>query len=192
MDKKSQTRPDPRKPLIVDTRDLGRRAGSMRKLHRRVPAPERLGIDVVGVPEGAELDLDLRLEAVMEGVLVSADVRAPLAGECSRCLEPLESVLEVDFQELFAYEESSTDETTDEDETRRLDGEFLDLEPALRDAVVLALPLTPHCREDCPGLCPGCGVKWDKLDEGHSHEVVDSRWAALQALSAPDSPPGQN
>ena len=55
-------------------------------------------------------------------------------------------------------------------------------QPVLRDAVVLALPVNPLCRQDCPGLCPECGVRWDELPEGHTHEQVDPRWAALGKL----------
>ena len=86
------------------------------------------------------------------------------------------------FQELYAYEHSTTDETTDEDEVGRMQGDLIDLEPDLRDAVVLALPNHPLCREDCPGLCPECGVHWDDLPADHSHQQVDPRWAALDRL----------
>lgn len=167
---------DPRSPLVVDTRELGRRPGSMRKVSTEAPAPADMRIEVIGVPEGAPLELDLRLEAVMEGVLVSGIVQVPLAGECVRCLEPLERELEVEFQELYVYPDGDT-----EDDAPRLVGDLFDLEPVLRDAVVLALPLTPVCREDCGGLCLECGVRLDD-DPEHSHETADPRWAALQGL----------
>jgi uncharacterized protein len=134
---------------------------------------------MIGIPPGSPLDLRLRLEAVMEGVLVSGTVSAPLAGECGRCLEPVTSSIEVDLQELYAYPESDATE----DEVSRLDGDFLDLEPALRDAVVLALPLTPLCREDCGGLCVVCGARRDDVDCGHDEAPVDVRWAALTDLA---------
>jgi uncharacterized protein len=72
--------------------------------------------------------------------------------------------------------------TSEPDEISRLQGDMIDLEPVLRDAVVLALPTNPVCREDCPGLCPECGVHWDHLPSDHSHDQVDPRWAALQSL----------
>jgi len=182
---KPQPRLDPHKPLVLDTRELGRRAGSMRELHFSAPAPEGLGlVDLIGVPSGAELDLDLRLESVMEGVLVSGTVTGPLVGECSRCLEPVRDTLRVELQELFVYPESTSDETADEDELSRMEGDFLDLEPVLRDAVVLALPLTPLCGEDCQGLCATCGERLDDLPDDHTHDVVDSRWGALSGLLA--------
>ncbi|GAA2603997.1 hypothetical protein GCM10010399_38700 [Dactylosporangium fulvum] len=147
-----------------------------------MPAPEDLGLELIGVPQGAELYLQLRMESVSEGVLVSGTVTGPLAGECGRCLRPISDTLEVPIQEFYAYKHSTTDETTDEDEVGRLQGDLIDLEPALRDAVVLALAANPVCREDCPGLCPDCGVPLDELPEGHSHEQLDPRWAALSQI----------
>ncbi len=135
---------------------------------------------MVGVPAGAPLHLDLRLESVIEGVLVTGTVSAPVTGECARCLGPVTDEVVADVQELFAYPDSLTEETTSEDEVSRLDGDYLDLEPVARDAVVLALPLIPLCREDCLGLCATCGERLDELPAGHSHDQVDLRWAALQ------------
>jgi uncharacterized protein len=154
----------------------------MRVLERSVPAPDDLGLELIGVPAGAELDLRLRLESVSEGVLVSGTVSAPVAGECGRCLRPIGDSIDVEIQELYAYEHSTTDETADEDEVGRLQGDLIDLEPALRDAVVLMLPNNPLCREDCPGLCPECGVHFDELPADHSHQQVDPRWVALSQI----------
>jgi uncharacterized protein len=187
--RKTQARLDPRSPLVFDAREVGRRPGSMKRLRRPVPAPEHLALQLVRVPEGATLDLDIRLESVMEGVLASVAVTVPMEGECGRCLGPVSESTVVEFQELYAYPYSTADDTTDEDEVGRLHGDLLDLEPALRDAVVLALPTTPLCREDCPGLCPGCGVHWDDLPPDHTHEKLDPRWAALRELyeASPES-----
>ena len=188
--RKPQRRLDPHKPLVLDTRELGRRPGSLRPVQLPAPAPEGLGGEMIGGPPGAVLDLDLRLESVMEGVLVSGTATALLTGECGRCLEPISDTLVVDLQELFAYEDSTTDLTGEDDETARMEGDFLDLEPVLRDAVVLALPLTPLCRQDCAGLCARCGERLDDLPEDHAHDAPDPRWAALQGLipTAHDAP----
>jgi uncharacterized protein len=177
--RKTQEHIDPRSPLVLDTRELGRRAGSMKRLSRPVPAPDGFGLELIGVPVGGTVDLDLRLESVMEGVLVSGTATMTVEGECGRCLDPLSETLTVDVQELYAYPDSTSDATSDEDELSRLQGDFIDLEPVLRDAVVLALPANPLCREDCPGLCPDCGVHWDELPPGHTHDQVDPRWADL-------------
>ncbi|MDJ0341698.1 YceD family protein [Streptomyces sp. H10-C2] len=177
---------DHRDPLVFDTHELGRRPGSMRKVSRSVPAPKDLGIEVITVPENAPVQLELRLESVMEGVLVTGTVRAPLTGECVRCLEPFERKLDAEFQEMYSYPDADTrtarkDEAGDdaEEEALFLEDDLFDLEPALRDAVVLALPLQPVCQEDCPGLCSECGERLAD-DPDHHHEVADIRWAALQ------------
>jgi uncharacterized protein len=186
---------DHRDPLVFDTHELGRRPGSMRKASRTLQAPEGLGIaDVIGVPVKSEITLELRLESVVEGVLVTGTAEAHIEGECSRCLEPVEDDLEVDFQELYYYPESDErhrarttgaddlDEESDE-EIYRLEGDFFDLQPVLRDAVVLALPLQPVCQDDCLGLCSECGARLSD-DPAHHHDAADPRWAALQGLSA--------
>jgi uncharacterized protein len=174
---------DPRAPLVLDTRELGRRPGSQRTLSFTAEAPAELGIEVLGVPEGSPVHLDLRLEAVMEGVLVTGTAEADLEGECVRCLEPIEDTVRVDLQELFVYDDTDNLPSDDEDsDVSRLEGDLLDLEPVLRDAVVLALPFQPLCRDDCPGLCAECGARLAD-DPGHRHEeAVDPRWAALSAV----------
>jgi uncharacterized protein len=170
---------DLRDPFVLDTRELGRRPGSMRPVRITVPAPEDLGVELIRVPAGAPVQLDLRMEAVVEGVLVSGTVHVPLTGECARCLEPVIDELSVDVQELFAYPDSTTDSTTGDDEVSRVVGDRIDVRPTVRDAVVLALPLAPVCRVDCRGLCPDCGVPWANLPPDHTHHTMDPRWAAL-------------
>lgn len=171
---------DPRSPLVLDTHELSRRPGSMRRASLTVPAPPRLGIDVLGVREGTDLSLDLRLESVVEGVLVTGSASAPVEGECVRCLEQLDQTLTVEFQELFLYDGADR-APDDEDELFELNGDLLDLEPVIRNAVVLALPLQPVCDESCPGLCADCGVRMAD-DPTHQHETVDTRWQALVGL----------
>ncbi len=186
---------DHRDPLVFDTHELGRRPGSLRKVSRTLEAPEGLGIiDVIGVPEKSEMTVELRLESVVEGVLVTGTAEARVEGECVRCLEPVDDEIDVEFQELFYYPESDERhrsrtgvaddlEEDTEDEIYRLEGDFFDLQPVLRDAVVLALPLQPVCQEDCLGLCSECGARLSD-DPAHHHEAADPRWAALQGLSA--------
>ena len=169
---------------MLDTRELGRRPGSQLQVNRSVPAPAELGIEVLRVPEGSPVDLDLRLEAVMEGVLVTGTAEAALEGECVRCLEPIRDEVVVDLQELYVYDDVRHDQLDEElgDETSQLEGDLLDLETLLRDAVVLALPFQPLCQDDCPGLCVECGARLAD-DPDHGHEAaIDPRWAGLAAL----------
>ena len=166
-------------PLVVDTHELGRRPGNERTTTLSVAAPADLGSAVLGVPEGSEIDVELRLEAVMDGVLATGTASAQTTGECVRCLEDLHDDLVVDFQELYLYDEPGEDELA-------LEGDLLDLEPVLRDAVVLALPQNPVCGPDCPGLCPDCGARLAD-DPDHTHgEAIDPRWAELSKLTNTD------
>ena len=174
-----QARLDPRAPLVLDVHELGRRPGTMRVITRTVPAPGDLGNGVIGVAPESELALDLRAEAVMEGVLISGTVSGRAVGECVRCLDPVSADVVVDLQELFLHE--APEDAGDDAELPLLEGDLLDLEPTVRDAVVPALPFQPLCSEDCPGLCGRCGARLAD-DPGHSHEETDPRWASLAAL----------
>lgn len=157
-----------------------------------VPAPVGLGGMSLSVPAGSDLALELRLESVVEGVLVSGTATAQVTGECSRCLDPVTDEVTVDLAELYYYPETDSrgrvvrreTVTDDEHDESVLEGDLLDLEPVLRDAVVLALPIAPVCRDTCPGLCPQCGVRLEQ-DPTHQHDLVDARWAALAGLLDP-------
>jgi uncharacterized protein len=177
---------DLRNPLVFDVRDLG--PGVAHTLKRRAAAPKDMGVELARIPAGADLELDVQFEGVTEGVLVTATVAAPMAGECARCLEPFASATTVRFQELFALPENAGQE--DDADGYVLDGSgMLDLEPALRDAMVLDLPLAPLCDEDCRGLCPECGVRLADAEPGHGHEERGTMWVALKDFRA-DAPEG--
>jgi len=162
--------------LVFDTHVLGRRPGTEKTYDLVVEAPDDLGRGVLGVPKGSSIDLELRLEAVMDGVLATGTASACAVGECVRCLDAVESDLDVDFQELYVYDDPGEDELA-------LEGELLDLEPVLTDAVVIALPQNPLCDPECPGLCPECGARLaDAPDHAHD-EAIDPRWSALTRLT---------
>jgi uncharacterized protein len=154
-----------------------------------------MGVELARVPAGAELELEIQLEGVAEGVLVTATVSGPLVGECARCLEPFTSVVKVRFQELFTLGDEPVQADGDQDaDSYRLDPSGrLDLEPALRDAVVLDLPLSPLCDDGCKGLCVECGIRLADAEPGHQHEERGTMWAALKDFEAerPDAAPGQ-
>jgi uncharacterized protein len=184
---------DPTDPLVIDVRTLQRRPGSMVTVTRSAPAPAGLGVAMARVPEGSPIDLDLRLESVLEGVLVSGSADLQISAECSRCLESFDWHEEIDLTELFRYPTTDArgaivvEEDESEDPLPVLQDDLIDLQPVLRDAVVLDLPLAPLCSEDCLGLCPDCGVRMED-DPLHVHDTSDPRWAALAALMDPDAP----
>jgi uncharacterized protein len=178
----------PGSPLTFDVSRLPRRPGSMHRVCESVPSPSRIGLDLIAIDEGALLDLDLRFESVSEGVLVSGTVAAPTSGECARCLAGTTGQVRVHLTELFAYPDSTTEATTEQDEIGHIVDGTIDLEQPLIDAVVLELPLSPVCRPDCPGLCSDCGVPLAEAEPGHHHERIDPRWAKLSGTFSDPTP----
>jgi len=179
----------------LNTYELPRRAGEMKEYELEVEVPENFGVDLISVPAGDVIEVDARLESVTEGILLSADIYAVAKGECIRCLDPVELVIERRIQELYNYEPTNergkkkrhqpdTDELDIEDELM-MEGDLMDLEVPIRDAIVLSLPINPLCTPDCLGLCPECGEKWAQLQPDHVHKVVDVRWASLTSLDLP-------
>ena len=175
-----------RSPLVIDVARLGRRPGSFLAHRDTVSSPVRIGAELLAIEQGAPLDLDLHLQSVSEGVLVSGTVSAPTVGECARCLTALNGDVEIDLTEMYAYPDSTTDETTEADEMGRVgacgEADTVDLEQPIIDAVGLALPFSPLCRPDCPGLCAECGVALATVGIDHHHDTIDPRWAKLAAM----------
>lgn len=174
-------------PLTIGVRDLEHRPGTMRRLEEVVPAPENFGNALIGAPAGSDIDLDLRLESVHDGILVSGTAAVAIHGECSRCLDPIDYDLDVDVQELYVFDPAAGGgEESEDDQMYEVQDETIDLEPMLRDAVITQLPFQPVCREDCQGLCAQCGARLED-DPGHHHEVLDPRWSALSGLLEQDT-----
>jgi len=177
----------------LNTHELPRRAGEMREYQLDIPAPFRVGVPLIAVPEGDLIELDIRCESVTEGVLVTAELYTVALGECIRCLDPVEITVDRTVQELYRYEPTDdkgkksrkkTEEVDDldEDDLLYMEGEVANLELPILDAIILSLPVNPLCDEDCMGLCPRCGEKWESLPEDHAHDEVDARWAGLAGL----------
>ena len=165
----------PTNPLNVPVFDLMHRPGEMRERQIDAPATEAFGNAVIGVKQGAPLHLELRLESLHDGILVTAEADALVEGECIRCLDPISDTLRVDIAELFAYSEDEAFDYTVVDD-------HVDLEPLVRDAVVLALPFQPVCRPDCPGLDPETGEKLADDPDRKPAERLDPRWSVLEAF----------
>ncbi len=165
----------PSSPYIVPVHDLMHRPGEMRERVLEFAAPERLGEAVATVREGEPIHLELRLEGLHDGVLVTGELDTVAHAECVRCLDPVELPVEVEFQELFAYSEDEAFDFAIRDD-------HVNLESVVRDAVVLALPFQPVCRPDCPGLDPVTGEKRPDGAVPEDREALDPRWAALEGF----------
>lgn len=164
--------------LTVGVADLLRRPGSRREITAQVPA----GTIVVGdveVPTGANIRAELALESLSDGLVVTARVRAPWVGPCRRCLEMVNGVVDAEVREVF-------ERTPVEGETWPLDGDHVDLEPLVREAVVLALPLAPLCRPQCTGpdpeRFPARPAAIQAGEEVAEAPPKDPRWAKLDEL----------
>lgn len=161
--------------LLISVHDLINKPGTMREKQLDVVIDEPMANYAIGIPAGSTIEIDARFESVHEGILVTGDAFATASGECSRCLDPIDSAVEVEFQELFAYSGTSEDDFVVENES-------IDLDQVIRDAVVLSLPFQPVCGAGCKGLCVTCGAKLNE-DPQHAHEApVDPRWNALTNL----------
>jgi uncharacterized protein len=161
--------------LQISVHDLIKKPGTMREKQLDVVIDEPMANFAIGIPAGSTIEIDARFESVHEGILVTGDAFATASGECSRCLDPIDSAVEVEFQELFAYSGTSEDDFVVENES-------IDLDQVIRDAVVLSLPFQPVCSAGCKGLCVTCGAKLNE-DPQHAHEApVDPRWNALTNL----------
>lgn len=165
-------------PFTVPVHDLIHSPGDERALERDITLPERWGEGLAWVPADSIIRVDGRFESIHEGILVTADVTTIAEAECGRCLEPFTLDVEVEIQELFAY---SLDEAFD----YGVHDDHVDLEPLIRDAVVLALPFQPVCTPDCPGLNPETGTR--RVSAPEDDDVpLDPRWAELSKFTASD------
>lgn len=163
--------------LRVSVAEMVGRPGTSRKASISEPTLD-MRVGLARVASGARMTADLRLESVVEGILVTGPASAPASFDCARCLTTFESTVEVDVCELFAGPGPSSSE----EDAYRFDGEEIDLEPMLRDALTLALPLKPLCRADCEGLCPHCGREMAGHVGDCIQDTTDPRWAELDAL----------
>ena len=155
----------------------------MMTVEETVPSPSRIGVELMAIDEGAPLELDLRLESVSEGVLVTGTVSAPTTGECARCLTPDHRITS-----RSTSPSCSPIPTAPRRRPRRptrwatSSDDSIDLEQPIIDAVGLALPFSPLCGPDCQGLCPHCGIPMATAEPGHGHEQIDPRWAKLTSM----------
>ena len=161
--------------LVVQLKELIHKPGSMKEVVLEHTLEEAIGTEVMGLPAGTSFSIPTRLESVHEGILATAQFTARASGICSRCLDEISEEVEIEIQELFLYRPEQDDDFVVEQDR-------IDLEQALIDSVVPALPLKPLCSEDCLGLCARCGIRMEQ-DPSHTHEdPIDPRFSALEGF----------
>ena len=171
----------PASPLRVGVKDLVNQPGEMRELTLELDTLEQYGSAIAVVPEGSPMTVEVRLEGLHEGILVSAEVHTTARASCVRCLDTFSFEHQVDFQELFAYSGGEPDSYT-------VDHDALDLESVIRDAVVLELPFQPTCSPQCFGLDPETGEKRTTPASENRSEDIDPRWQELAKLLEDKNP----
>ncbi|HEY8589140.1 MAG TPA: DUF177 domain-containing protein [Naasia sp.] len=163
-----------RNPYLVNVRDILNRPGEQREREITIAAPEKLGEGLAWVPEGRELFIRLRLESVHEGILATGTVDTVADAQSARTLTDFEMPLEVEFQELFAYPSEVPSDLV-------VQGDHVDLEQVVRDAVVLALPFQPEIAGEPETIELAEGISLVLADE-EREAPLDERWAALAPL----------
>ncbi|NLW14365.1 MAG: DUF177 domain-containing protein [Trueperella sp.] len=176
-----------RTDLTVPVAHLSQQQGHGYEVATSVPAPDAVGVALIGIPEDDPIELELQLSALDEGVLVQGTISATAVGQCARCLQEITLPMQEQIAELVFHPERQQELIAEGDEEAAdlpvVADDVVDLEPLVRDALVLSLPLSPLCRPDCPGLCAECGERWDDLPDDHKHEFLDPRFSALDALA---------
>ena len=162
--------------LTISVAEILGQPGAYRDIHLVKPLP---GVRTALARVQNDLDAQLRAESVVEGILVTGDVKGAAVLQCARCLKQLPSGVEVEVCELY-YGPGHT--PPEDEDAYSVKGVEIDLEPMLRDAVALALPLNPLCAADCKGMCSRCGQDLNRKDCDCTEEEGDPRWAALDAL----------
>ena len=179
----------------VSVAQVASRPGQSKPVDDVFPAPSGIGDDIVGVKEGADVRVVGAFDSIVDGLVFTGRIEAPLTAECTRCLKPINPDWTVPVTAFFPYDAPGTDDgrgngeieiIAGEDEAEDVyplssDGAFADMESLLRDTLVEALPLQPLCRDDCLGLCSQCGIDLNE-DPDHHHDVTDIRFAALEQL----------
>lgn len=135
------------------------------------------------VDDGDSVHIDLVLRSVSDGVGAVGEVWGKLHLSCSRCLVEYQEDFRLEVDEKFYFEPTAA-ELKEGYEVR---DQVVDLEPMLRDVIVLSIPMRPVHTDDCKGLCPECGADLNVSDCKHAEQQVDIRWAPLQSLMASQS-----
>ncbi len=186
--------------LVLSLRDQSIEPGSQQEAEVRWTVPDGWDTEVLTLVPGSEIPLQLVVTTTDDGVAVDFSGTATLVGECVRCLDPITVEQQFAASEVFVYEDSrsprrqQSDKTESEgdemDKALLIERDTIDLEPALRDAILSEAPLRPVCDKDCLGICVHCGALLREVEPGHKHEFLDPRFAALEGFFSSDSESG--
>ncbi|MDO5673159.1 MAG: YceD family protein [Actinomycetaceae bacterium] len=172
-------------PLRLSIHDLPHQAGAHKDFLIDFVADQEWNNGVVFPQRDTAMKADVSMTSVGDGVLIHLRTSVPTTTQCGRCLDPVTDEIDIDLQEVFFSPElrqAALDEgDEDAEDMRVIEQESVDLSELLRDNLVLSMPFQPLCDPECLGLCPGCGMRMEDAEEGHAHEVIDPRWAALSA-----------
>ncbi len=167
------------RPFVVPVATLRKHVGSTRRVSVEGEL-EGLGALGVVVPEGSAVRAELELCSDPGGITVTGTVGGPWVGECRRCGGPVSGRATAAVRERVVPAAA----VGEDDDSYRMEEDELDLEPLVRDAVLLELPLAPLCSDTCLGLCPECGTNWNE-SPCDCRPAADPRWASLDELREP-------
>lgn len=193
--------------LQVSLRDVPPHPGGRVETRVQWVVPSGWETEVLALPAGVTIPIDVELTSIDDGVLVRAWAQSEsdtkLRGECVRCLDPVSVPWRVDTAEVYldaprgGRRRSRTDddiefEGDEMDRVLQVENDCVDIEPLLRDAIIASAPLQPVCSKNCLGLCAHCGIRLAEAEPGHHHEFLDPRFAALQGMfDGQDDPAGE-
>jgi uncharacterized protein len=161
------------KPLIVNVVELLRWPGATKDLEVSVDAADFEFGDarICDKP----IAMTVHCESVSSGVSASGTATLEWTSECRRCLTPVTEQMVVEVSEMYQQMPEDSDAYV-------IENDQINLLPMMRENILLAIPLGPLCRVDCPGFCPDCG---QDLADGSctcQKTVSDPRWSALDTL----------
>jgi uncharacterized protein len=160
--------------LVIDVSELVADPGVTLGIHREVPVPGLRGV-LGGIDENEPVRIDLAADSVTDGIAVTGTVSGTMHLCCSRCLVDYHRSFEQHVDEMYYYGNA------EDRDGYEVEANHIDLEPMLRDVIVLAIPTRPLHEENCRGLCSTCGADLNTVECGHTTRLEDLRWAPLRS-----------
>ncbi|WP_341253151.1 DUF177 domain-containing protein [Euzebya pacifica] len=164
----------------IDVAELLDTPGATREVELDLPVPE--GFEVPLTAFGDEVRVDGVLESLVDGVLLRGTVEIDVDQQCAMCLESIDRhPSTADVAELFS-DPATAEDPEDVEVGYTIRGGVIDIDTLIRDALAADIDTAPHCRPDCKGLCPTCGINRNEATCDCHDTVVDDRWSALADL----------